>query len=253
MKEPPLPLWNTSSPCQPPQPAIPMDLAPGPGKRDLSQPRLFLMRKNSLILSPGPWGKWESPWAMGKSPSPHPGGRDWAIKTLGTSHLGWELQRGEGRPGRIWDGFGQVWGLWRDPHGREPTGGFGNWFGGNLLQGICPCAWEVRLKFLQFSLAGGFLSVPCSAWAIPAAQGRMLEPRFLLSPQHPPVIPINTEVFVTFQQKLCWVGLGLPRETHPDPLPLNHWRSVGSTGVNPCYLGDKSMDHSHPAAPNPLP
>lgn len=158
------------------------------------------MRKNSLILSPGPWGKWESPWAMGKSPSPHPGGRDRAIKTLGTSHLGWELRRGEGRPGRIWDGFGQVWDLCRDPHGRGPTGGFRNWGGGNLLQGICPCAWEVRLRsvgFLQFSLADGFLSVPCSAWAIPA--GAKVSAVTPTSPCH----SHNTEVCVTFQQKLC--------------------------------------------------
>lgn len=164
-----------------------MDLAPGPGKRDLSQHRLFLARKNSLILSR--WGKWESPWAMGKSPSPRPGGRDRAIKTLSTSHLGWELRPGEERPGRIWDGFGLVWDPWRDPHGRGSTGGFGNWCVGNLLLGICTRAWEMRLKlieFLRFSLADGFLSVPCSAWAIPAAQGRMLEPKFLLSSQHPP-------------------------------------------------------------------
>lgn len=131
---------------------------------------------------------------MGKSPSPHPGGRDGAIKTLGTSRAG---SCAEERPGRM--GHGSALGSMEGSRGRGSMGAFGNWVWGICFRGMLLCLGRrgrVRLElveFLQFSLVDGFLSVLHSACTIPAAQGRVLEPRFLLSSQHPPVIPINPQ------------------------------------------------------------
>lgn len=102
------------------------------------------------------------------------------------------------RRGQVGCGMDLVWsGICEGSHGRGSMGGFRNWCVENLLQGDAPVPgkWgalsrgKVRLnlmEFLQFSLADGFLCVPCSAWTTPAAQGRMPEPSFPLSSQHSP-------------------------------------------------------------------